>query len=297
MKKPSRHSRSRRAKPDRSDKGSNRGSGKGPARPDRQEQRGDDRREARGQNQGPSRRGDRSSARRGPRLSREVAVLYEDDAVIVLNKPAGLLAVPIKGSDVASALSLLIAELKPKRQRALVVHRIDRFASGILLFAKTDRDRDTLIRQFLAHTPVRKYLAVVRGRLNAESGTLVHYFRREGMYQQLRTARDPEAARAELRYSVERAFADATLVRVELVTGLQNQIRAQFSAMGHPLIGDRKYHRKEADEQMIARVALHAAYLEFVHPRSGETITIECPPPQDFQHLVQQLSGSRHPRR
>jgi 23S rRNA pseudouridine1911/1915/1917 synthase len=238
-----------------------------------------------------------TGSNRQPRLSREVAVLYEDDAVIVLNKPAGLLAVPIKGSDVPSALSLLIGELKPKRQRALVVHRIDRFASGILLFAKTDRDRDTLIRQFLAHTPVRKYLAVVRGRLNTESGTLVHYFRREGMYQQLRTARDPEAARAELRYSVERAFADATLVRVELVTGLQNQIRAQFSAMGHPLIGDRKYHRKEADEPMIARVALHASYLQFVHPRSGESIIIDCPPPQDFQHLVQQLSRPGRPRR
>lgn len=240
---------------------------------------------------------DRQESRRQPRLSREVAVLYEDDAVIVLNKPAGLLAVPIKGSDVPSALSLLMAELKPKRQRALVVHRIDRFASGILLFAKTDRDRDTLIRQFLAHTPVRKYLAVVRGRLKEESGTLVHYFRREGMYQQLRTARDPEAARAELRYSVERAFANATLVRVELVTGLQNQIRAQFSAKGHPLIGDRKYHRKEAEEQLIDRVALHAEHLEFVHPRTGEKISIDCPPPADFQNLVRHLERSSSSRR
>ena len=170
--------------------------------------RRDDRTEGRGENQRKER-----NAPRQPRHPREVAVLYEDDAVIVLNKPAGLLAVPIKGSDVPSALSLLIAELKPRRQRALIVHRIDRFASGILLFAKTDRDRDTLIRQFLAHTPVRKYLAVVRGRLKEESGTLVHYFRREGMYQQLRTARDPDAARAELRYSTERAFADATLVQ------------------------------------------------------------------------------------
>jgi 23S rRNA-/tRNA-specific pseudouridylate synthase len=178
-----------------------------------------------------------------------------------------------------------------------VVHRIDRFASGILLFAKTDRDRDTLIRQFLAHTPVRKYLAVVRGRLNAESGTLVHYFRREGMYQQLRTVRDPEAARAELRYSVERAFADATLVRVELVTGLQNQIRAQFSAMGHPLIGDRKYHRKEAEELLIDRVALHAEHLEFTHPRSGKSISIDCEPPVDFQYLVRELSRSSSSRR
>jgi 23S rRNA pseudouridine1911/1915/1917 synthase len=243
------------------------------------------------------RRESQQQDRRRPRSSREVAVLYEDDAVIVLNKPAGLLAVPIKGSDVPSALSLLIAELKPRRQRALIVHRIDRFASGILLFAKTDRDRDALIKQFLAHTPVRKYLAVVRGRLKQESGTLVHYFRREGMYQQLRSARDPEAARAELRYTVERTFADATLVRVELVTGLQNQIRAQFSAVGHPLIGDRKYHRKEAEEQLIDRVALHAAYLEFVHPRSGETITIECTPPPDFKHLIQQLSRSGHSMR
>ena len=297
MKKSSRHSRSRREQPDRSDQGSSRGPSKSSASQNRRDARGDDRREARGQKQGPDRRSNRGNARRGPRLSREVAVLYEDDDLIVLNKPAGLLAVPIKGSDVPSALSLLIAELKPKRQRALVVHRIDRFASGILLFAKTDRDRDTLIRQFLTHTPVRKYLAVVRGRLNTESETLVHYFRREGMYQQLRTARDPEAARAELHYSVERAFADATLVRVELVTGLQNQIRAQFSAMGHSLIGDRKYHRKEADEQLIDRVALHAEHLEFVHPRSGESIVIECPPPSDFQNLIQQLSRMGRPRR
>ena len=274
MKKPPRNPHRRKARPGHSD-------------------RRDDRAESRRENRGK----ERSNASRRPRLSREVAVLYEDNAVIVLNKPAGLLAVPIKGSDVPSALSLLIAELKPRRQRALIVHRIDRFASGILLFAKTDRDRDTLIRQFLAHTPVRKYLAVVRGRLKEDAGTLVHYFRREGMYQQLRTARDPDAARAELRYSVEQALADATLVRVELITGLQNQIRAQFSAMGHPLIGDRKYHRKEAEEQLIDRVALHASYLEFVHPRTDDTITIDCPPPQDFQNLVRQLSRSGHSKR
>ena len=235
--------------------------------------------------------------RRRPRFSRELSVLYEDDAVVVLDKPPGLLAVPIKGSDTPSALSLLVAKLKLKRQRALVVHRIDRFASGALLFAKTAPDRDALARQFLAHTPVRKYLAVLRGRLGSEAGTLVHYFRREGMFQQLRTARDPRAARAELRYSVERLFADASLIRVELVTGLQNQIRAQFSAIGHPVIGDRKYHRAESSEQLIARVALHAAYLQFVHPRSGESVAIECKLPPDFQHLVRELSRSSRARR
>lgn len=219
-------------------------------------------------------------------------MLYEDDAVIVVDKPPGLLAVPIKGSDTPSAKSLLIAELKEKGQRPFVVHRIDRFASGILLFAKSRVAREELVRQFLEHTPVRQYLAVVRGRVAPQTGTLVHYFQRGGMFQQLRSSKDPGATRAELRYTVEDLFADTSLVRVELVTGLQNQIRAQFSAMGHPIIGDRKYHRAESSEQLIARVALHAAHLEFVHPRSGERISIDCKPPADFRYLVERLSHS-----
>jgi RluA family pseudouridine synthase len=227
--------------------------------------------------------------RRPPRFSREISILYEDDAVIVLDKPPGLLAVPIKGSKTPSALSLLSAELKLKRQRALIVHRIDRFTSGILLFAKTDPDREALVQQFLAHTPTRQYLAVLRGHLGSTRGTLVHYFRREGMFQQLRTSKDPTATRAELRYSVEKVFANASLVRVELVTGLQNQIRVQFAVLGHTVIGDRKYHREESFEPLISRVALHASHLEFIHPRSGETVSIDCKLPGDLQFLVRKL--------
>ena len=237
----------------------------------------------------PRRAPDQEDQRR-PRFSLNLSVLYEDDAIVVLDKPSGLLAVPIQGSATPSAWSLLAERLERKKQRALIVHRIDRFSSGALLFAKTAPDRQKLVRQFLDHTPLRQYLAVVRGRVREKSGTLAHYFRREGMYQQLRTARDPEASRAELRYSVERLFADATLVRVELVTGLQNQIRAQFSALGHPVIGDRKYHRKEASEPLIDRVALHAAHLEFVHPRSGKTLAVDCKLPPDFQHLLRELA-------
>ena len=237
----------------------------------------------------------RSDESRPPkaRFSREVGVLYEDDAVIILNKPPGLLAVPIKGSSVPSALSIVSAELKNRREHALVVHRIDRFASGILLFAKTRHDRQILVDEFLAHTPVRQYLAVVRGRLEKQSGTLVHYFRREGMWQQLSSAKNRDATRAELHYSVEREFPDASLVRVELVTGLQNQIRAQFAAIGHPIIGDRKYRPAEADEGLINRVALHAAHLEFEHPRSREIVSIDCPPPQDFERLLRALAHAK----
>jgi 23S rRNA pseudouridine1911/1915/1917 synthase len=227
---------------------------------------------------------------RAPGFSREVAILYEDDAVMAIDKPPGLLAVPVKGSDAPSAFSLLATEMKRQRERVFIVHRIDRFTSGIVVFAKTERDREALVQQFLEHSPVRQYLAVVRGHLREKEGTLVHYLRKAGMFQKLTTARDRDAARAELRYLVERTLRNASLVRVALVTGLQNQIRVQFSAIGHPVIGDRKYSAKEAEEQRINRVALHAAHLEFIHPRSGERVSIDSGPPADFQALVRGLA-------
>jgi 23S rRNA pseudouridine1911/1915/1917 synthase len=234
---------------------------------------------------------------RNPRFSGKLVMLYEDDAVVALNKPAGLPAVPVKGSNIPSAWSLLSAELKLKRQRAFVVHRIDRFTSGVLLFAKTERDRDVLVRQFLSHSPVRQYLAVVRGQLGAKEGTLVHYFRREGMFQRLTTENGLQSARAELRYFIERRLRSASLVRVTLVTGLQNQIRVQFSAIGHQVIGDRKYHEAEALERRIARVALHAGHLQFIHPRSRDSVSVDCELPPDFQSLLRSLSLPKRPRR
>jgi 23S rRNA pseudouridine1911/1915/1917 synthase len=243
----------------------------------------------------PGKGGTRSGKqdRRKPRFSQKLAIVYEDDAVVALNKPAGLLAVPVKGSATPSALSLLSAELKSRRQRVFVVHRIDRFTSGVLLFAKTEPDRRALVRQFLSHSPLRQYLVIVRGNFSVKEGTLVHYFRREGMFQKLTKKSDPKAARAQLRYSVQRSLRDASLVRVMLVTGLQNQIRVQFSAIGHPVIGDRKYCPEESSERRIARVALHAEHLEFIHPRSGTRVSVDCEPPPDFQSLLRALSPVR----
>ncbi len=225
---------------------------------------------------------------------RQLVTLYEDDAVIAIDKPAGLASVPVKGSDAPSALSLLAAG-RQRGRRIHVVHRIDRFTSGILLFAKTAPDRDALVRQFLSHTPGRQYLAVIRGHLREKEGTLIHFFRKEGMFQKLTGERDREAARAELRYSVERPLKAASLVRVTLVTGLQNQIRVQFSAIGHPVIGDRKHHPAEAAERRIARVALHAAHLQFRHPRTRATVSIDSPLPPDFQSLLRALSPPHRP--
>jgi 23S rRNA pseudouridine1911/1915/1917 synthase len=216
---------------------------------------------------------------------------------VALDKPAGLLAVPVEGSDKLSAWSMLSAELRTRRQKAYVVHRIDRFTSGVLLFAKTERDRDVLVRQFLSHTPVRQYLAVVRGHLGPEERTLVHQLQRDGMFQRIAPERARDAARAELRYRVERRLKAASLVRVTLVTGLQNQIRVQFLAIGHPVIGDRKYNPEEARERRIARVALHAAHLGFTHPRTGQPVSVDCELPSDFSSLVRALSSPVRPRR
>lgn len=226
----------------------------------------------------------------GRRFPRELAVLYEDDSLVVVDKPPGLVAVPVPGANLPSALSIVSEHLKARRQHAFIVHRIDRFASGVLLFAKTHRDRDALVRQFLAHTPIRRYLAVVRGQLSPKEATLVHYFRKEGMHQRLTSVRDPKSARAELSYSVERSVTEASLVRVTLSTGLQNQIRVQFAAIDHPVMGDRKYSPKEASETRIARVALHAESLQFTHPRTGEPVGVRCGPPPDFQSLLKSLS-------
>ena len=246
---------------------------------------------------GPRKQGSGKQQHGRPRFSRTLEIVFEDDAVVAVNKPAGLAAVPLPGSDAPSAWSLLSDELKRKRQRAFVVHRIDRFTSGLMLFAKTPADRDALVSQFLSHAPVRQYQAIVRGYPARREGTLVHYFRRQGMFQKLSTANDPQAARAELRYSVERPLRGAALVRVTLVTGLQNQIRVQFAAIGHSVIGDRKYSPEEASERRIDRVALHAVRLEFAHPRSGQSVSVDCELPADFNSLLRALSPPAQGRR
>jgi len=228
--------------------------------------------------------------RRPPLSKRDIDILYQDDAIVALDKPAGLPAVPIPDSDAPSAFAVLAAEMKRHRERAFVVHRIDRYTSGVLLFAKTNAARDGLVRQFLRHTPVRQYLAVVRGNIAAKEGRIVDYLRRRGIFQRVSRESDPEAARAELSYAVERSLRHATLVRVTLATGLQNQIRVQFAAAGHPVVGDRKYRPEEAAERRIARVALHASLLEFTHPVSGERVRIESPLPADMRSLIASLS-------
>ncbi|MBP3192803.1 RluA family pseudouridine synthase [Natronogracilivirga saccharolytica] len=221
-----------------------------------------------------------------PRIRAEI--LYEDKDVIAVNKPAGILTVPIPGMKSANLQERLDDYLRKQKKQAWTVHRIDRFTSGIVLFAKNPRARKDLIRQFRNHEPGRIYLALIRGVPDPPEGELVHHMKRikEGFRNVIVPKSDPKASEARLKYRVTERFKNTSLVEVALVTGLKNQIRVQFAEVGHPTVGDRHYASDEQEEKLIDRQALHASRLEFVHPGTKETVVITAPWPKDFQRLI-----------
>ncbi len=220
-----------------------------------------------------------------PKKKYSYTILYEDRHVMAVDKPAGLLTVPIPGMVSVNLQSLVQHDHGPKVRP---VHRIDRYTSGIVLFAKTGKARHNLVKQFRFHSARRSYLALVRGKVEPKTGTLVHFLKRISKGFRNVVVKGPEegGSKAELNYEVLETFPASTLVKVDLVTGLKNQIRVQLNEQGYPLIGDRHYSRKEADEPWIDRQALHAAELGVIHPIHGKELTFRSPLPADMQKLI-----------
>ena len=221
-------------------------------------------------------------------LLRRVQVIYQDRDIIVMNKPAGMLTVPIPKMQSLNLLEHLKQELAKTREQAITVHRIDRYTSGLVVFAKNSKAHGNLVKQFLAHTPVRTYLALVRGNVKSDSGTLEHYLKKveKGFRNVVVRGEKEGGALARLHYKVVERFPDTTLVHINLDTGLKNQIRVQFETIGHPMVGDRHYHSREADEPRIDRQALHALELSFDHPTTGDKVMFRAPVPGDIQNLI-----------
>ncbi len=215
-------------------------------------------------------------------------VLYEDAQIIAVNKPAGILTVPIPGMKSPNLQDALDLYLEPQKRRAQTVHRIDRYTSGVVLFAKSTRARTRLMEQFRSHEPARIYLALVRGTPDPAEGELIHYMKRikDGFRNVIVPEGDPEGTRARLLYRVIERFRNTSLVEVALDTGLKNQIRVQFAEIGHPTVGDRHYASDEQEEKLIDRQALHASRLEFHHPSTGAVIGLEAEMPKDFKRLI-----------
>ncbi|HEY6212726.1 MAG TPA: pseudouridine synthase, partial [Vicinamibacterales bacterium] len=226
---------------------------------------------------------------------RDLPIVYEDDAIVVLNKPAGLLAVPLeRREDARSVFDDLKAYLRARRKAApLVVHRIDRDTSGLVLFAKNRAAQTALKDQFKRHTPERIYYAVVYGHPAAASGTwrdrLV--WDQKALVQKETHPRDPRGKDAVCRYHVVEALRGAALLEVALVTGRRNQIRLQARLRGHTLVGERRYTFGPDALRTIAfpRQALHAARLVFRHPRDGREMRFEAPMPDDMTGLIARL--------
>jgi 23S rRNA pseudouridine1911/1915/1917 synthase len=225
-------------------------------------------------------------------------VIFEDDTVIVIDKPVGLVVHPGSGNWSGTLLNALLHRGAGFRDlpRAGIVHRLDKDTSGLLVVAKTLEAQTDLVRQLQARTVKRHYLALVHGE-PAPSGEVNAPIGRHPV-QRTRMAVVPGGREALTRYRVIERFARATLVECELATGRTHQIRVHMAHIGHPLVGDATYGKaKSADPRLdaFARQALHAWQLGLIHPKTGEACRWQTPLPADFDGLLETLRGSATP--
>ena len=236
-----------------------------------------------------------ATRRPGPFRSGELDILYEDAELIVLNKPAGMLSVPLERRPAEmSVFDHIEDHLRSSgKRRPLVVHRIDLDTSGLVAFAKTAAAQASLKAQFKAREPERVYWAVVEGSPQPAEGTWRDRlaWHQKALIQKEARAHDPKAMDAISRYRVLETFEAASLVEVRLHTGKRNQIRIQAQLHGHPLVGERRYVDEEDGRRAIPfpRQALHAYRLSFLHPGDGRPLSFEAPLPDDFRKLLTKL--------
>lgn len=231
-------------------------------------------------------------------------ILHEDADLVVVNKPPGLLTVPLdEESGPASVLDLLHERFRSHRARTpLVVHRIDRDTSGLVLFALHPGARAALAAQFARRTPERVYLALVRGHPEPPAGTWRDRLTwdDEACLQRAARPTDADARDAESDYRVVTSFDETSLIEVRLQTGRQGQIRVQTQLRGLPLVGDRRYGggtHEGTHARTFPRQALHAQRLAFEHPSDGRRMAFTAPMPADLHGLLDRLRRrARHAR-
>jgi 23S rRNA pseudouridine1911/1915/1917 synthase len=241
------------------------------------------------------------SSKRRPALHRtaDLDILYEDTDLIAVNKPPGLLSVPLeRKADAESMFDRIDQHLRSHRtRRPFTVHRIDRDTSGVVLFAKHAAAQAVLKQQFLRHEPERVYQAIVYGHPTPPSGTWVDtlVWDQRSLIQKETHRRDPRGRDAISEYRVVERYSNTSFIEVRLVTGKRNQIRIQARLRGHTLVGEQRYVFGPADLRPIdfARQALHAGRLTVKHPATERTLTFEAPLPEDLKELIAALRAER----
>lgn len=243
----------------------------------------------------------RNYAGTGKRIA-DLHLIYEDPTLLVVNKPAGLLSVPLPAKpDEPSLLDRVTTHLRGQGlNRAFIVHRIDRDTSGLVVFTKSFPAQQKLKHQFERHEPERIYHAFVYGQPQPDKGTWRDelIWDQEELKQKVASSptssKETEKQAAECRYRVLEKYAEAALVEVSLITGKRNQIRIQAGLRGHPLIGERQYVYQHSPAVKIEfpRQALHALRLSFRHPQDGRKVNFEASLPADLQSLQQRLRAA-----
>lgn len=221
-------------------------------------------------------------------------VVYEDDDLLVVNKPAGLTVHPAPGHASGTLVNAVLSHVPSLpgiagTLRPGIVHRLDKDTSGLIAVAKSEEAQVSLASQLRSHTVVRTYLAIVRGALRRDAGKISAPVGRHPV-RRTRIAVTPRGRAAVTHYTVLERLPGATLVACRLETGRTHQIRVHMTHIGHPLLGDPLYGHAPAPE--MPRQALHAARLEFTHPRTGRRLVCTAPVPEDFARLLARLRGS-----
>lgn len=225
-----------------------------------------------------------------------IEILHIDADLVVVDKPAGLLVHPTAEGDRDTVLSRTAAEVERRtgrHRRVLVVHRLDRDTSGVLVLALSHAAVRHLQSQFRAHTVERRYLAIVRGNLAGEVLVARGIGRPRPGARRAALAPGTGGRSAHTVVRPLEALSGVTLLEAELGTGRTHQVRVHLSYLGHPVLGDHVYGEPTTDPISVGRMALHAAVLAFVHPTSGQRLTFRSAPPRDFRHALELLRRRR----
>ena len=221
-------------------------------------------------------------------------VVYEDDDLIVVNKPRGMVVHPAPGHEDGTLVNALLAHCGDSlsgvggERRPGIVHRIDKDTSGLLVAAKNDFAHLALSAQLADHTMARTYEAVVCGNLREDAGTVDAPIGRHPTDRKRMAVTSKNARRAVTHWSVIARYNGYTHIHCELETGRTHQIRVHMAHIGHPLLGDLVYGHKRPEKGLSGQ-CLHARALRFIHPRTGALVTFTCPLPDYFQDVLARL--------
>lgn len=211
-------------------------------------------------------------------------ILFEDDHIIVVNKPSGLLTIAT-AKEKEKTLYHIVREYlvsKDKNARVFIVHRLDKDTSGVVVLAKDEKTKNKLQENWNEYVSLREYVAVVHGRLNKESDRIVQKLK-ETKTNLVYVSRDNDGKEAITNYKVIKENNDYSMVSITLETGRKNQIRVAFNTLHHPIVGDKKYSTIKDNE---SRLFLHANRLKMYYPEIRKDILFETSTPNEFKKIM-----------